>query len=110
MKREPKRTNGETGCPFFNTNASGAAITLLLIVVFCLAAAKAEAAWQRKSSSTGDMPTPNDGKEQTCCLILDIDQDGDLDILLKPYNHKTPRMDILLNGGGNVAGSGGEKS
>ncbi|HUT45372.1 MAG TPA: DUF1080 domain-containing protein [Sedimentisphaerales bacterium] len=42
-----------------------------------------------------------------CC---DIDHDGDLDILLKPYNHKTPRMDILLNGGGNVVGSGGEKS
>jgi hypothetical protein len=51
------------------------AITLLLTVAFCLAAANADVAWQRKSSSTGDMPTPNDGKQQTCCLILDIDMD-----------------------------------
>jgi len=28
----------------------------------------------------------------------DFDGDGDLDILLKPYHHKTPRLDILLNG------------
>jgi len=159
MKRETKRTIVEVRCPFFNRNASGTAITLLLTVAFCLAAANAGVAWQRKSSSTGDMPTPNNGKEQTCCLILDIDKDGvddfvvgertqtpsvvwykyngkgwdkfviddtrknpeaggdycdidrdgDLDILLKPYNHKTPRIDILLNGGGNIAGSGGEK-
>jgi len=34
----------------------------------------------------------------------DLDHDGDLDILIKPYNHKTPRIDILLNGGGNLAG------
>jgi hypothetical protein len=49
---------------------------LLLILAFCLTTVKAEVAWQRKSSSTGDMPTPNNGKEQTCCLILDIDKDG----------------------------------
>lgn len=29
----------------------------------------------------------------------DLDGDGDLDILLKPYNHKTPRIDVLLNSG-----------
>jgi hypothetical protein len=27
----------------------------------------------------------------------DFDGDGDLDILLKPYHHRTPRLDILLN-------------
>jgi len=27
----------------------------------------------------------------------DLDGDGDLDILMKPYGHKTPRIDILLN-------------
>jgi len=74
--RETKRTIVEAGCPFFNRNASGTAIMLLLTVAFCLAAANAEVAWQRKSNSTGDMPTPNDGKQQTCCLILDIDKDG----------------------------------
>ena len=76
MKRETQKTIGEVGCPFLNRNASSAAITLLLTVTFCLAAANAEVAWQRKSSSDGDMPIPNKGKEQTCCLILDIDKDG----------------------------------
>jgi len=76
MKRETKRTIVEAGCPFFSRNAPGAAIMLLLIVAFCLTAANAEVTWQRKSSSTGDMPIPNNGKEQTCCLILDIDKDG----------------------------------
>jgi len=27
----------------------------------------------------------------------DFDGDGDLDILMKPYHHHTPRLDILLN-------------
>ena len=30
-------------------------------------------------------------------LLSDLDGDGDLDILLKPYNHNSPRVDILLN-------------
>jgi len=29
----------------------------------------------------------------------DLDGDGDLDILMKPYHHKTPRLDVLLNSG-----------
>ena len=36
----------------------------------------------------------------------DLDGDGDLDILMKPYNHKAPRVDVLLNCGGSVVGSG----
>ena len=31
--------------------------------------------------------------------LADLDGDGDLDILLKPYHHKAPRLDILLNNG-----------
>ena len=30
-------------------------------------------------------------------LLSDLDGDGDLDILMKPYNHNSPRIDILLN-------------
>jgi hypothetical protein len=30
-------------------------------------------------------------------LFGDFDGDGDLDILVKPYHHKSPRIDILLN-------------
>jgi hypothetical protein len=32
-------------------------------------------------------------------LLGDFDGDGDLDILLKPYHHNSPRLDILLNAG-----------
>jgi hypothetical protein len=31
-------------------------------------------------------------------VIADLDGDGDLDILGKPYNYETPRLDIWLNG------------
>jgi hypothetical protein len=47
-----------------------------LIIAIGVAAANGAVAWERKSSSTGDMPIPNDGKQQTCCLVLDIDKDG----------------------------------
>ena len=30
-------------------------------------------------------------------LLSDLDGDGDLDILMKPYNHNSPRIDVLLN-------------
>lgn len=31
--------------------------------------------------------------------LADLDGDGDLDILLKPYHHHAPRIDVLLNEG-----------
>ena len=30
-------------------------------------------------------------------LLSDLDGDGDLDILMKPYHHNAPRIDILSN-------------
>jgi hypothetical protein len=49
---------------------------LLLTISICVTAAGGQTSWQRKSSTTGDMPVPNAGKQQTCCLVLDIDKDG----------------------------------
>jgi hypothetical protein len=31
--------------------------------------------------------------------VADLDGDGDLDILNKPYNWQTPRVDVWLNNG-----------
>jgi len=36
----------------------------------------ARISWVLKSSTTGDLPTPNEGNEQTCCVVCDIDGDG----------------------------------
>jgi len=30
-------------------------------------------------------------------LLSDLDGDGDVDVLMKPYNHNSPRIDVLLN-------------
>ena len=32
--------------------------------------------WKRLSTVTGDLPVPNDGQQQTCCIVLDVDKDG----------------------------------
>jgi hypothetical protein len=43
-------------------------------------------------------------------LLGDFDGDGDLDILLKPYHHNSPRLDILLNAGPRAAGTSNASS
>ncbi|MHC4112133.1 MAG: family 16 glycoside hydrolase, partial [Planctomycetota bacterium] len=51
-------------------------VILLLALSFGSVAMAADVTWSRKSSTTGDLPAPSDGKQQTCCLVLDIDKDG----------------------------------
>lgn len=38
--------------------------------------------WIRRSSSEGHLPVPNAGDQQTCCLVLDVDQDGIQDFVV----------------------------
>ena len=38
--------------------------------------------WKHLSSKTGDLPEPNGGKQQTACVVFDIDQDGAADIVI----------------------------
>jgi len=52
------------------------ALILLLTLVFWSTAVGDDVTWTRKSSTTRDMPAPSEGKQQTCCLVLDIDKDG----------------------------------
>lgn len=42
----------------------------------CITQCSAEVRWNLKSTAHGDLPVPNSGNEQTCCLVFDVDQDG----------------------------------
>lgn len=59
-------------------NRSLIALLFALFVVTIHPAFAAEKAvtWKRVSSTTGDLPVPNEGDQQTCCVVFDIDGDG----------------------------------
>ena len=42
----------------------------------------ADPTWRHLSTQNGDLPTPNDGKEQTSSIVLDIDKDGTNDFVI----------------------------
>lgn len=46
---------------------------------------------------TESQPISNQAHHES--RIADLDGDGDMDILAKPYNWKAPRLDVYLNGG-----------
>lgn len=56
----------------------------------CLAAA-ADVRWDRKSSTTGDLPVPNAGDQQTCLVVADFDADG-IDDFAIGERTKTPSV------------------
>ena len=49
---------------------------------FVLAASAADVTWRHLSTTTGDLPVPNQGKEQTSSIVLDIDKDGTNDFVI----------------------------
>ena len=55
---------------------SAAAAGSLFLALLGSSIACAGDGWIRKSSTTGDLPAPNAGQQQTCCLVLDVDKDG----------------------------------
>ncbi len=57
-------------------------LILLQALSFGSLAMAEDLTWTRISSSTGDLPAPSSGKQQTCCLILDIDKDGIEDFVI----------------------------
>jgi len=48
----------------------------IAILAILSGSAFARVNWVLKSSTTGDLPAPNEGNEQTCCVVCDIDKDG----------------------------------
>ena len=61
-----------------NTKTTTLQTTTILLLTSILGslAMAADVTWTCKSSTIGDLPAPSNGKQQTCCLILDIDKDG----------------------------------
>ncbi|UCG57411.1 MAG: VCBS repeat-containing protein, partial [Phycisphaerales bacterium] len=88
-----KSRNGHFGMgKTFGRAQSGALVPMLLLVVtVCSVAVGGDVAWTRKSTVTGEMPTPNGGKQQTCCVICDIDKDG-IDDFVVGERTKTPSV------------------
>jgi len=53
--------------------------------------ASTDITWTRKSTIAGDLPVPNEGQQQTCCIVFDIDQDG-IDDFVIGERTKTPSV------------------
>ena len=71
------RNSKDTKPGSFLASAISETLTILLLTLAGSAASTyADVTWQSKSSSTADMPAPNAGNQQTCCIVLDIDKDG----------------------------------
>lgn len=56
-------------------------LAVVILIAFCVAvnpgmAADKSVSWKRMSTTTGDLPVPNEGDQQTCCVVFDIDGDG----------------------------------
>ncbi|MEN6427461.1 MAG: VCBS repeat-containing protein [Phycisphaerales bacterium] len=64
------------GAPWYPYRVLQASAVAFLVGVTLHAPAFARINWILKSSATGDLPTPNEGNEQTCCVVCDIDRDG----------------------------------
>ncbi|OFX84978.1 MAG: hypothetical protein A2X06_08045 [Bacteroidetes bacterium GWC2_40_22] len=45
-------------------------------------AIKSEISWKHLSTKTGELPVPNGGKEQTSCLVADLDKNGFQDFII----------------------------
>jgi len=57
--------------------------TLLAVCLVGAAAADGPLpTWKHLSSKTGDWSVPNGGKQQTACVVFDIDKDGAADIVI----------------------------
>ena len=55
----------------------------VMTALFCsVTAADNGVTWKRRSTVTGELPTPNEGDQQTCCVVFDINGDGNDDIFL----------------------------
>ena len=57
-------------------------LAAIIAVASVLAACGANVQWRHLSTRTGDLPVPNEGKEQTSSIVVDIDKDGTNDFVI----------------------------
>ena len=55
--------------------ATRIALALAGVAILCTPAL-GRVSWVRRSTTTADLPAPNPGQQQTCCVVCDIDKDG----------------------------------
>ena len=67
-----------------------ATLAALALAITC-APALAKVTWIQKSSTMGDLPAPNAGEQQTCCVVCDIDGDG-IDDFVVGERTRTPSI------------------
>ncbi len=86
--------------PFIGITMREILAILIPAIAFCAAATNADVTWRRKSSTTGDMPTPNAGNQQTCCVVLDIDKDDVEDFVVGERTQAPSVVWYKYNGNG----------
>lgn len=70
-------------------------IVLLPLLLFCASSSLAQSSteageeieWTHLSTENNDLPTPNEGTQQTASLVIDVDKDGINDFLIAERTH-----------------------
>lgn len=70
---------------------SNVSLAGVLVIILLSGLSQARVSWTLKSSTTGDLPIPNEGQQQTCCIVCDIDDDG-IDDFVVGERTRTPSV------------------
>lgn len=71
-----RETAAGTEAPYHRIAVMMAVLVILYTVLCSSPGLAAGVDWVRRSTTTGDLPVPNEGQQQTCCVVCDIDKDG----------------------------------